>query len=55
MNIMTKEEWERWYIEEYIPEQLEKTQGIYYEDIKGKKQWIATPEWNLIYEKIFKE
>ena len=38
MNIMTKEEWERWYIEEYIPEQLEKTQGIYYEDIKGKKQ-----------------
>ena len=28
MNIMTKEEWERWYIEEYIPEQLEKTQSL---------------------------
>ena len=55
MDVMTKEEWENWYIEEYIPEQLEGTQGIYYEDIKGKKQWIATPEWKLIYEKIFKD
>lgn len=55
MDVMTKEEWENWYIGEYIPEQLEGTQGIYYEDIKGKKQWIATPEWKLIYEKIFKD
>ena len=55
MDVMTKEEWENWYIDEYIPEQLEGTQGIYYEDIKGKKQWIATPEWKLIYEKIFKD
>ena len=55
MDVMTKEEWGNWYIEEYIPEQLEGTQGIYYEDIKGKKQWIATPEWKLIYEKIFKD
>ena len=37
MDVMTKVEWENWYIGEYIPEQLEGTQGIYYEDIKGKK------------------
>ena len=55
MDVMTKEEWENWYIGEYIPNQLEGTQGIYYEDIKGKKQWIATQEWKLIYEKIFKD
>ena len=55
MDVITKEEWENWYIEEYIPEQLKETQGIYYEDVKGKKQWIATSEWKLIYEKIFKD
>lgn len=55
MDVMTKEEWKNWYIEEYIPEQLKETQGIYYEDVKGKKQWIATSEWKLIYEKIFKD
>ena len=55
MDVMTKEEWENWYIGEYIPEQLKETQGIYYEDVNGKKQWIATSEWKLIYEKIFKD
>ena len=55
MDVMTKEEWENWYIGEYIPEQLKETQGIYYEDVKEKKQWIATSEWKLIYEKIFKD
>ena len=55
MDVMTKEEWENWYIGEYITEQLKETQGIYYEDVKEKKQWIATSEWKLIYEKIFKD
>ena len=55
MDVMTKEKWKKWYIEEYIPQQLERTQGIYYKDINGNTQWIATPEWEFIYNEIFKK
>ena len=53
MDVIAKEEWEKWYLEEYIPEQLKEVQGIYYIDINGKMQWIDTFNWNLIYNEIF--
>jgi len=52
-EVMSDEEWKKWYLEEYIPEQLKEVQGIYYIDINGKMQWIDTFNWNLIYNEIF--
>lgn len=51
MDVMTEEEWKKWYIEDYIPSKLENTQGIYYKDKNNSMQWIATREWKMVYDK----
>lgn len=50
MDVMTEEEWKKWYIEDYIPSKLENTQGIYYKDKNNSMQWIATREWKILYD-----
>ena len=53
MEVMTKENWENWYTEEYVPQKLKDVYGIYYKDKNGNIQWISTPEWRIIYNKFF--
>ena len=51
MNVMTEEEWKKWYTEEYVPNILKNASGMYYKDEKNSMQWIATNEWKMIYNR----